>query len=93
MMDGSNMMGGSWGSSGGGLDGILPTIISLAVVVGIILLVLWLIRQYSGTGTFRASTFTGIGESALDILKKRYAYGEIDRDEYEEKISVLTGGG
>lgn len=93
MMNGSNMMGGSWGSSGGGLDGILSTIVSLAVVVGIILLVVWLIRQYSGTGIFRASTITGGGESALDILKRRYALGEIDRDEYEEKITILNSGG
>jgi len=105
MMGGSDMMGGSsfgggsfgggsFGSAGGGLDGLLSTIVSLAVVIGLILLVVWLVRQYAGTGAFRANTpDRGGGENALDILKKRFAYGEIDKDEYEEKIIILTGGG
>lgn len=87
MMDGSNMMGGSGG--GGSLDGILSTVISLAVLIGIIVLVVWIIRQYSGTGIVRTNTFAGGGETALDILKMRYARGEIDSNEYQERMSVL----
>jgi len=29
--------------------------------------------------------------SAIDILDKRYASGEINKDEYEEKKRILTG--
>ncbi len=33
----------------------------------------------------------GGSESALELLKKRYARGEISREEYEEKRRVLEG--
>ncbi|MFC1981552.1 SHOCT domain-containing protein [Chloroflexota bacterium] len=54
------------------------------VVVGLIIwLVVYLAR---GSG---ATTSTGGDLKAIDILKTRYAYGEIDKKEYEEKLKDL----
>lgn len=33
----------------------------------------------------------GTSDSAMDILDKRYALGEMDKEEYEEKRRALTG--
>jgi len=35
--------------------------------------------------------FDSSSDSALDILDMRYAHGEIDRVEYEEKKAAITG--
>ncbi len=49
------------------------------IIAGIVLLVKWLVEQ-SRAGGPRPG-----GESALDILKQRYARGEIDKEEFEAK--------
>jgi putative membrane protein len=49
----------------------------ILIVIGIILLILWVVRK-TGKHT------SGIAEeTALDILTKRYARGEISKEEYE----------
>lgn len=56
------------------------------VVIGLIVwLVVYLARK-SGTTT---TSSTGGYLKAIDILKNRYARGEIDKKEYEEKLNVL----
>ena len=50
---------------------------------GIILLVVWLVREVSGTNSSRSNR-------ALEILKERYAKGEISREEFEAKKKDLT---
>lgn len=90
---GSSMMGGSGNLGnygiGGSIEGILSSVIWIAVLIGIVFLVIWLVRHAQGGGFFSAAAVTHGGESALDVLKKRYARGEIDRNEYEEKRSIL----
>lgn len=54
------------------------------VVVGLIVWLAVYLARKSGT---RSSTDKDI--EAIDILKKRYARGEIDKKEYEEKLKDL----
>ena len=67
-----------WGFSIFGM--FLMLVFWVLVIAGIVLVVKWLVEQGRQPGGPRPS-----GESALDILKKRYAQGEIGREEFETK--------
>lgn len=54
----------------------LYMLFGMLLIVGIVLLAVWLFRQ-QGAGAGRE-------ESPLEILKKRYAKGEIDKEEFEQ---------
>ncbi|MEJ2637750.1 MAG: SHOCT domain-containing protein [Calditrichia bacterium] len=57
-------------------------------IFGILLigLVIWAVTGFAGGRTFQTGGNGHIssGESPLDVLKKRYARGEISREQYEE---------
>ncbi len=74
---GMHMMWGSWGI---GMM-IMMFIFWAVVIVGIVFLIRWLVT--AGTPEQRPGTGPGT-ESALDILKRRYARGEINKQEFEE---------
>ena len=42
------------------------------------------------SGVIKNQTQSDASESALDILNKRYARGEMDKNEYEAKKSVIV---
>lgn len=67
----------------GGFFGMLVMIVLLG---GIVLLVVLVLRSMEGNSQGRASQDKA---RALDILQERYARGEIDRAEYEERRQVL----
>ena len=73
------MGGPGWWGGGFGLFGWwLMLLFWILVIAGVVLLVRWLAEQARSKGA--ASE-----ESALEILKKRYAKGEIDKEEFEAK--------
>ena len=72
-----------WGY--GMIFGPLFMILLLAVVVAVaVLLVRWLAMPWQG-----GSHPVPSGRTPLDILKERFARGEIDKDEFEERRRVL----
>ena len=80
---GPGMMGG-WGMGWFGM--IFMMIFWILLIVGMIFLIKWLIQS---TRHDKA----GVSDSgrAFEILKERYARGEIDKDEFESKKKDLLG--
>jgi putative membrane protein len=76
MMDGYGMSYGSYG-----IMGIIGLIFWILVIAGLVLLIKYL---WEGGAAPRVGQ-----ESALDILKKRYASGEISKEEFENKKKDL----
>lgn len=81
------MMGGYGGF--GWLWMILGLMFTLSVTIGLVLLVVWAVRQMSGSNTQRGSQPLG-GPSARDIVQARYARGEISREEYQQILADLN---
>ena len=72
----NGMMNWGWGG----------TVFQILFLVVIIIAVVWAIRYFTGQ---RQIGSTPGGDSALDILKRRYANGEIDKQEFEQKKKDL----
>lgn len=81
MMNGSN--GGWWM---GGTMWFFSILFWILIIAGVVLVVRWLVDRGS-----RASAPPT--ESALEILKKRYARGEIDHETYERMKRDIGGDG
>ena len=79
---GPDMMYG-WGM--GWFGGIFSLIFWILVIVGMVFLIKWLIQS-----TSRGHTGNAGGNRALEILKERYARGEIDKAEFETKKTDLS---
>ncbi len=85
------MMGGMMGDGmGGGMMGSgmmgLMLLVGLFVIVGLALLVVWAMRQGTGRGARRD---VGHGDEALSTLQRRYAAGEITREQYQQMLEDL----
>jgi len=72
-----NMFG--WGLGGG--------IMMIIVWAAIILFIVWVTREIGGNNH---SEKTSGPKTAIDILRERYAKGEIDKKEFDEKKKDLT---
>ena len=68
-----------WGYGGG-----LGVLWMLLFWVGVVVLIVWGVRQVGGN-----STSNDAGNRALQILDERFARGEIDADEFQQRRSEL----
>jgi putative membrane protein len=78
-----------WGHGFGGFGGLgFLAVIPMLIFWGLIIIgVIFAIRAFGEHN--RSVLSQGSKSTALDILKERYAKGEIDTQEYEEKKRVL----
>lgn len=70
-----------WGM--GWFGGIFSLIFWILAIVGMVFLIKWLIHMSKGHSEAQS------GSRAIEILKERYARGEIDKQEFEEKKKDL----
>jgi putative membrane protein len=82
---GPHMMwwGAGWGAM---IFGPLFMVVILALVIAIVVL---LVRWLGGPWPSTTASHPPQGRAPLDILKERFARGEIDKEEYEERRRVL----
>ena len=80
-MMGPGMMGGGW-PLWMGLGGLVMLAFWGALVLGVVLLVRWALAS-------DARPTGGAPESALDVVKRRYAAGELTREQYEQTRAEL----
>ncbi len=73
MMDGMGAFG--WGP---GFGLVFMILFWVLIIIGIIAMVKWLMGISGGAGTASPKT-------ARQIIEERYARGEIDREEFEQK--------
>jgi putative membrane protein len=79
---------------GGGWYGMIfgplfMILVLAAVIAAVVLFVRWIAGPWQGTAPPHQAV---MGRTPLDILKERLARGEIDKDEYEEKRRLISGG-
>jgi putative membrane protein len=80
------------GSGGYGMDagfGLFGFVFHIIGLVLLVLFVVWLFRMFGGKRGHRFHLWQS--HSALTILNERFAKGEIDQKEYEDRKKVLMG--
>lgn len=80
------MMWGNEGGCGMFFGPLFMILILAATVAAIVFLVRWLSGAQQGFGT---ASLTPPVQTPLDILKERFAKGELSKEEFDERRRVL----
>lgn len=81
---------GVFGGWGGTLMMFFVGFFWILIIVGGIVLVWWLVSQARPAPPYPPTPPAPGGETALEILNKRYAKGEITKEEYESMKKDLS---
>jgi putative membrane protein len=77
--------GGNWGWGHMIFGSVMMLLFWGVIIVGIVLVVRWL-----AGGISQESRSSPIQKRSLEILEERFAKGEIDKDEFEERKRLLS---
>lgn len=81
------MMGGCTTGFGWGLVGMVGMLAFWVIVVG---LIVYAVRGFGQTGPAPAPPRRATGDRALALLRERFARGEIDEEEYQQRQRALA---
>jgi putative membrane protein len=76
---------------GGGRGHGLGWLIVIVVLLGLVAVVVWAVMRITTARHAASAPPSGASRSAEEILAERLARGEIDADEYRERLSALRG--
>ena len=79
---------------GFGFGGLLALLGCIALVVGVVVLIAWALGRVGkpGQGAQPATTPLSVTQDAVEILRLRFARGEMTADEYLAAKQVLEAG-
>jgi uncharacterized membrane protein len=83
----NTMMNGGWGA-------VLWLFFGALIIAGVVLLVLWAVRSsssHSAGGGAAVPPRTPGHDEAVAVARRRFASGEISKEEYDQIIGVLGG--
>ncbi|WP_318567784.1 SHOCT domain-containing protein [Salinigranum marinum] len=73
-----------WGAAGGAGFGLLWWLVLLAIALALVVGAVYLVHRLDASATTE--------QDAVDVLRSRYASGEIDDEEFERRRTRLDGG-
>ena len=82
---------GGLGGWGGWIGMFLGMLVPLALLALGVLLIIWLVSSSRGATSHPGVPPSGRERSAMDIVRERYARGEITREEFEQIRKDLEG--
>jgi putative membrane protein len=68
---------------------IFGPLFMILILVAVIVVAVFLVRWVGGPWQGTAPHYPPLGRTPLDILRERFARGEIDKEEFEERRRVL----